>query len=197
MVSLSPDPLPLTPLPGTLLAGSVVATRLSEDPGRSVILLEAGPDYPELDLLPPEVRNGFAPEADVITGQHNWGFVGRSTDKAGPMIVPRGKVTGESSAVNDQIFLRGIPEDYDAWASLGNDRWSFEEVLPFFRKLETDTDFSDDFRGTDGPIIVRRFKPEEWLPAQSAFYNACRAAGYPDVPRQQPIPTPSASAPCP
>ena len=167
---------------GSGSAGAVVATRLSEDPDRSVILLEAGPDYAELDLLPPEVRNGFAPEADVITGQHNWGFVGRSTDKAGPMIVPRGKVTGGSSAVNDQIFLRGVPEDYDVWASLGNDLWSFEEVQPFFRKLETDTDFSDDLHGTGGPIIARRFKPEEWLPAQSAFYNACRAAGYPDVP---------------
>ena len=54
--------------------------------------------------------------------------------------------------------------------------------MPFFRKVETDTDFHDDFHGTDGPIILRRFKREEWLPAQVAFYNACKDAGFPDSP---------------
>ena len=75
-----------------------------------------------------------------------------------------------------------MPEDYDAWASLGNDQWSFEKLLSYFRKLETDTDFHDDFHGSDGPIVARRFKRAEWLPDQEAFYNACRAAGFPDSP---------------
>ena len=163
-------------------AGSIVATRLSEDPNRSVLLLEAGPDYPDFDSLPDEVKFGYATATDVMTSDHNWQFTGKATETAEPMLVPRGKVTGGSSAINGQMFLRGVPEDYDAWASFGNDEWKFEELLPYFRKLETDTDFHDDFHGTDGPIIARRFKREEWLPAQEAFYNACRAAGYSESP---------------
>ena len=166
---------------GSGSAGAALATRLSEDPHRSVLLLEAGPDYPELDHLPDEVKFGYATASDIMTSDHNWQFTGRATDKAEPMLVPRGKVTGGSSAINGQMFIRGIPEDYDAWASLGNDEWTFEKLLPFFRKLETDTDFHDDFHGTDGPIIARRFKPEEWLQAQTAFHNACTARGFPQA----------------
>ena len=160
-------------------AGSIVATRLSEDPERSVLLLEAGPDYAEIEDLPDEVRFGYATTTDIMVSDHNWQFMGKATETAEPMMVPRGKVTGGSSAINGQMFLRGVPEDYDAWASMGNDQWNFEKLMPYFRKLETDTDFSDDFHGTDGPIIARRFKEEDWLPAQSAFNNACLAAGYP------------------
>jgi choline dehydrogenase len=79
------------------------------------------------------------------------------------------------------VFLRGVPEDYDNWASWGNDEWSFVNVLPFFRKLETDTDINDDFHGNEGPIPVRRHKRETWLPAQNAFHEACIAAGYPET----------------
>ena len=96
--------------------------------------------------------------------------------------MPRGKVTGGSSAINGQVFLRGVPEDYDTWASWGNDEWNFEKCLPYFRKLETDTDYHDDYHGSDGPIIARCFKREEWLPAQVAFYDACKDAGFPDSP---------------
>ena len=163
-------------------AGSILAARLTEAPERSVLLLEAGPDYPDFERLPDEVKFGYATGIDIMTSDHNWQFIGRATDKAEPMLVPRGKVTGGSSAINGQVFLRGVPEDYDTWASFGNDQWSFQKLLPHFRKLETDMDFHDDFHGTDGPIIARRFKREEWLPAQVAFYNACRAAGFPDSP---------------
>ncbi|MCH7746227.1 MAG: mycofactocin system GMC family oxidoreductase MftG [Chloroflexi bacterium] len=161
-------------------AGSIVASRLSEDPNRSVLLLEAGPDYPEIDDLPDEVKFGYATVTDIMTSDHNWQFTGKATDTAEPMLVPRGKVTGGSSAINGQMFLRGVPEDYDAWAALGNDEWQFEKLLPYFRKLETDIDFHDDFHGTDGPIIARRFKKDEWLPAQTAFYNACLAQNFPE-----------------
>ena len=133
-------------------AGSIIATRLSEDPNRSVLLLEAGPDYTDIESLPDEVRYGYATGTDIMTSDHNWQFWGQSTEKAEPMMVPRGKVTGGSSAINGQMFLRGIPEDYDTWASLGNDEWEFEKLLPYFRKLETDMDFHDDFHGSDGPI---------------------------------------------
>ena len=163
-------------------AGSILATRLSEDQSRSVLLLEAGPDYPDFEHLPEEVKFGYATETDIMTSDHNWQFIGKATDTAGPMMVPRGRVTGGSSAINGQVFLRGVPEDYDSWAEAGNDQWRFQELLPYFRKLETDTDFgNDDFHGNDGPIVMHRFKRDTWLPAQVAFHAACLAAGFPDT----------------
>ncbi len=99
------------------------------------------------------------------------------------MPVPRGRVVGGSSAINGQVLLRGVPEDYDAWAALGNDQWGFTSVLPYLRKLESDMDFgADDFHNSEGFIPVRRFARETWLPAQQAFYTAARAAGFPDDP---------------
>jgi len=88
-------------------AGAIVATRLSEDPQRSVLLIEAGPDYPTLEQLPDEVKHGYATATDIMVSDHNWQFVGKATDKAPEMMVPRGKVTGGSSAINGQVFLRG------------------------------------------------------------------------------------------
>ena len=66
-------------------AGAIVATRLSEDPQRSVLLLEAGPDYPNIDHLPSELKHGYATATDIMVSDHNWQFVGRATDKAPPM----------------------------------------------------------------------------------------------------------------
>ena len=94
-------------------AGAILATRLSEDPARSVLLLEAGPDYPNVEHLPEEVKYGYATEIDIMTSDHNWQFVGKATDQAPEMLVPRGKVTGGSSAINGQVVLRGVPEGWD------------------------------------------------------------------------------------
>ena len=165
-------------------AGAVVAARLSEDPARSVLLLEAGGDYPDFDLMPSDIRDGLGTGADFfnIEDRHNWLFTGKATDAAPPMDVPRGKVMGGTSAINGQVFLRAIPEDFDRWVSMGNDQWRFEDVLPYYRKLETDMDFHDDFHGSDGPIIARRHKLEDLLTDQIAFYNACLDAGFPSNP---------------
>ena len=165
-------------------AGAIVAARLSEDPRRSVLLLEAGPDYPTLDDLPDKLKYGAdaGSSADQSPSDHDWKFVGKATDAAQPMMVPRGRVVGGSSAVNGGMFLRGVPEDYDGWAALGNDQWSFESLLPYLRRMETDTDFPDDFHGTDGPIVVVRYKREEWVPSQAAFYEACQAEGFASAP---------------
>ena len=176
-------------------AGSILAARLSEDPGVSVLLLEAGPDYPEFQHLPDDVKFGYgtggndpplrtfaAHPISLLESRHSWQYVARATDAYPDMSVPRGKVTGGSSAINSSAFYRGDPEDFDHWAALGNDRWSFREVLPYFRKTETDVDYHDDFHGTDGPILVHHSRREDWHPAQEAFYNACRAAGFPDCP---------------
>ena len=175
-------------------AGSVLAARLSEDPGCSVLLLEAGPDYPDFDRLPDEVKYGFAaapvpPSSRTPAGHpvslaaspHNWQFTATATDLAPPMMVPRGKVTGGSSAINSSAFYRGVPEDFDAWASMGNDEWNYEKVLPFFRKLETDVDQHGDYHGADGPIFVHHANPDSWDASQKAFFNACKAAGFPEA----------------
>ena len=109
---------------------------------------------------------------------HNWSFVGTGTPRQSePVNVPRGRVVGGTSAINGQVFLRGVPEDYDNWASWGNDEWSYINVLPYFRKQETDTDISDDFHGFDGPIPVRRHRRENWLPLQEAFRAGLRRRG--------------------
>ena len=80
--------------------------------------------------------------------------------------------------------MRGMPEDYDTWHDMGNNEWSYEKVLPYFRKLETDLDYSGDFHGSDGPIIARRHKRENWIESQVAFYDACKDSGFPDGPDQ-------------
>ncbi len=99
-------------------AGCVVATRLSEDPSKTVLLLEAGPDYPDFEHLPDELKMGYATGTDIMVSEdHNWQFTGKANDVAEPMLVPRGKVTGGTSAINGQVFLRGLPDDFDAWAS--------------------------------------------------------------------------------
>ena len=164
-------------------AGATLATRLSEDPERSVLLLEAGPDYPDLETMPVDLKFGWGTGADfVVEDEHNWKYTAKSTAQGTTMDVPRGKVTGGTSAINGQVFLRATPEDFEHWVSMGNDEWSYEQVLPYYRKLESDTDFSDDFHGTEGPIIVRRHPLDELQPDQAAFYNACVAAGYAENP---------------
>ena len=162
-------------------AGATIATRLSENPEISVLLLEAGPDYPEIEQLPPEVKFGYGSNIDIWTSSHNWQFTGKSTDFAPePMRVPRGKVTGGTSAINAQMFIRGIPEDYDNWGIAGNNQWDYKQCLPYFRKLENDLDYSDDFHGNEGPMVARRWQPSDWNPDQEAFYNSCRDFGFPD-----------------
>ncbi len=163
-------------------AGGILASRLTEDRDKSVLLLEAGADFPNMDRMPAEVKYGYGYDVNVRKSPHNWDFTARATEDAEPIEVPRGKVMGGSSAINAQMFLRGVPEDYDGWAEMGNDEWSFLQLLPYFRRVESDQDFSDDFHGTEGPIICSRPKPEEWLPQQAAFYEACRSAGYADCP---------------
>src|SRR5215831_635992 len=164
-------------------AGSVLAARLSEDPSRSVLLLEAGPDYPNFEHLPNDLKLGNNVWLSAY-GPHSWDYVATVTPQQTALKIPRGKATGGSSAINGQVLYRGIPEDYDNWASWGNDEWSFVKVLPYFRKMETDMDFGGDFHGSDGPVPVRRYKREEWLPHSLAFHRACLDAGFRDDPDQ-------------
>ena len=95
-------------------AGAVLAARLSEDPQNSILLIEAGPDFTSIDALPPEIKYAWfcdsAGNLGVKTDSYNWGFIGKATDEAPNIEVPRGKIIGGSSSTNAQGFIRGIPK---------------------------------------------------------------------------------------
>jgi choline dehydrogenase len=160
-------------------SGAVIAARATENSHLRVCLVEAGPDYPVVAETPFDLVNSHRnSEFD-----HDWGFSYKPTASGRSRAFPRGKVTGGSSAVNTTIALRGMPEDYDYWASLGNPSWSWERVLPAFKRLERDLDFGDrDYHGDSGPISIRRYPMEEMTPVHQAFLEASRALGYPDCP---------------
>ncbi|MFL5732605.1 MAG: GMC family oxidoreductase, partial [Chloroflexia bacterium] len=157
-------------------AGCVLAARLSEDPDRSVLLLEAGPDYPDLDSLPLEIASSHA-----ATYTHDWGYASETGLLGQPIPLRRAKLVGGCSATNAAIALRGTPQDYDEWSLLGNPGWSFAEILPFFRRLESDADFDNDWHGREGPLPIRRYPVNDLTPVQSALLETCAAVGYPRV----------------
>ena len=159
-------------------AGSVVAARMAEDPDTTVLLLEAGTDYPDLANLPEDIQNGHTRAAEDERSEHNWALRGTITEEQGEIHVAQGKVIGGGGSINGQVFLRGIPQDFDDWASWGNEEWSYTKVLPYFRKAETDLDIKDDFHGTDGPLPISRKVGETWPVIQSAFHTACLQNGF-------------------
>lgn len=160
-------------------AGSVVAGRLAEDSGRSVLLLEAGSDYPDPEQLPDAVRNGSSTAGEAIGSPVSWSLRGIINEEQGEINIAQGKVIGGSGSINGQVYLRGLSEDFDSWAARGNEEWSYIKVLPYFRRAETDLDIRDDFHGTDGPIPIVRREQEPWPDVQRAFHAACIEAGYP------------------
>jgi choline dehydrogenase len=160
-------------------AGAVVAARASEDPRRSVLLVEAGPDYADTSSTPFDLVNSHKNSEQ----DHDWGFSYQPTTRGGSRPFPRGRVTGGSSAVNTTIALRGMPEDYDGWAANGCSEWSWDKVLPAFKRLERDLDFGDrPYHGDAGPISIRRYETSEMTLAHQAFLAASRELGYPECP---------------
>lgn len=156
-------------------SGAVIANRASEDPNRTVLLIEAGPDYPDLSDTPFDLVNSH----NNSYTEHDWGF-NYEPVRGREVAFPRGRVMGGSSAVNTTIALRGVPEDYDEWADLGCPEWQWDRVLPAFNRLERDLDFGGKpFHGDAGPITIRRYPHHELEPQQQAFLASADALGYP------------------
>ncbi|MFJ9521751.1 GMC family oxidoreductase [Kitasatospora sp. NPDC101801] len=162
---------------GSGSAGAAIAARLTEDPSRRVLLLEAGPDFADVGALPADIRDG----GSMSLSAHDWKFRAEISDGR-RILFPRGKVSGGSSSVGATIALRGVPENFDEWAGLGNSEWSWPDVLPYYRKLEDDLDLGgDELHGKGGPVPVRRWRPEELTEVQRSFVDASLAAGFPEV----------------
>jgi choline dehydrogenase len=157
-------------------AGAVIAARASEDPRRSVLLIEAGPDYPNTGETPADLVNSHNNSYTA----HDWGFSYQPTTLGASRPFPRGRVTGGSSAVNTTIALRGMPEDYDGWAAAGNPEWAWEKVLPAFKRLERDLDFGHmEYHGDAGPITIRRYEWDELTRIHQAWLETSDELGFP------------------
>jgi choline dehydrogenase-like flavoprotein len=156
-------------------AGCVLAARLSEDPGVSVALLEAGPPDSSVLIHCPA---GLALLAK--NGQANWALetVPQSGLGGRRGYQPRGKVLGGSSSINAMIYARGVPSDYDQWAAQGNPGWAWDDVLPLFRRAEHNERGADALHGTGGPLNVADLRAPN--PYARAFIEAGVQAGLPE-----------------
>jgi choline dehydrogenase len=162
-------------------SGSALAARLTEDPDREVLVIDRGPTYDRVEDMPPELLEPSVMGAVHEGHAHQYAFESRLIDGlAYP--VPRGSGLGGSSALNAAYFVRGTRDDFDHWASLGLGGWSFEEVLPFYKRSETDRDFVADYHGDSGPVAVERAPNQRAHPVTDAFVRACLELGYPEAP---------------
>jgi choline dehydrogenase len=159
-------------------AGCVVAARLSEDSGAKVVLLEAGP--PDRD---PFIHIPAGVLRVLNNAKINWNYLSEGEPgTAGRQLQwPRGKTLGGTSSINGMLYVRGNPADYDNWAQMGCRGWTYDEVLPFFRKSETYRGDGDPtYRSRGGPLIVEDYRTI--LPLTHAFVEAAKEAGFPFTP---------------
>ena len=162
-------------------AGATLAARLSADRSVQVALIEAGPDY--LTAQTPagmQSPNPFRIITEAAFAPYRWDALqARRTRVQTPRTYWRGRGVGGSSAINGQIAIRGVPEDYDEWAAGGCKGWAFADVLPAFRRLETDLKFGDQpYHGDAGPIPIYRAPVSRWGAVDQALAEAALDAGH-------------------
>jgi choline dehydrogenase len=159
-------------------AGCVVAARLAADRARSVLLLEAGPDLET--SVSPALRDGWG----LPRGPNwpfDWGYESEPDAAGRRSPLRRGRVIGGTSWLT-RFAVRGSPADFDAWAASGLEGWSFDDVLPAFRAIESDADYgAEPWHGTDGPIPINRYLNEPRAGVHAALVEALVAAGFPAV----------------
>ncbi|ACL59651.1 GMC family oxidoreductase [Methylobacterium nodulans] len=163
-------------------AGCVMANRLSADPGRRVLLVEAGQDTPP-GQVPAEILDSY-PMPLFFGDTYIWPGLDAAVTRGADGRVRRrayeqGRVMGGSSSINVQAANRGLPRDYDAWAAAGAAGWAWEDVLPYFRRLETDLDCDGPLHGRNGPVPIRRILEPSWPPFAQAVARAFDATGLP------------------
>ena len=157
-------------------AGCVLAGRLSEDPDATVLMLEAGrPD------VAPEIHIPFAFPA-LFKSAHDWDLLGEKEPGLGGrrLYLPRGRMIGGCGSINAMIYLRGNRLDFDDWAAGGAAGWSYDEVLPYFKRSEDNERGEDEFHGVGGPLAVSESRSMQ--PLVDAMLEAAVQAGYERIP---------------
>ncbi|SDS95828.1 GMC family oxidoreductase [Microterricola viridarii] len=163
---------------GSGASGGPLAARLSEDPSRRVLLIEAGPAPASTDGFPKDLLDAGLMSGAMPGHPNNWSFVAKLTPEL-PYLVSRGKILGGSSSLNGTYYIRGRKQDFDTYAAQGNTEWSFEKVLPYYEKLEHDLAFEgQEGHEGRGPVPIYRVSPAQQTQYTKAFIAACRELGF-------------------
>src|SRR5258708_22586944 len=158
-------------------AGAVLASRLSEDPTRSVLLLEAGTAY-GVDGYPDDLRDAARVPANP---EHEWGFTARGGASSPEIAAARAKALGGCSTHNATVAMRARPSDIRDWQGHGLDDWTIEEVSATYKEMENTPDGDDAYHGRIGPFPIRHQKYDDLTSSLRGFIDAAVAEGFPVV----------------